>query len=300
MTRRPWCSGGLAIALASNLPAQGILDVLDGETLYTGGFLATLGLELDRSDQLRRGTNTIADPDAGHERSLTGTLALQYGLRHDLQVGIAFEFADHERRSTGGAEAAEGLGDVHLLGKWRFLRLDGKARATNFALITEVSLPTGEDDATTGGNRLEPELQPGSGGVDPALGVGITHEPGRWRFNAAVLHQWHIDSDGDDHRLGNGLVAELTGGNRFWLEPYPGPFMRADLSVRWYHEDQARMGAFLPDSGGERATVGVNWAFRPRPSLDFQIGVETPFWQDVDGTQLGHDWSIDLTFGYRF
>ncbi|MBK8098813.1 MAG: transporter [Planctomycetes bacterium] len=289
-----------ALVAAGNLTAQGILDVLDGETLYSGGFLATLGFELDRGDQLRQGRDRIADPDAGHERRLTGTLALQYGLRHDLQLGIALAFADHERRSLAGDADADGLGDVHLLGKWRFLRLDGPARATNFALITELSLPTGEDDATTNGIRLEPELQPGSGGVDPALGVGITHEPGRWRFNAALLHQWRTDSDGDDHRLGNGLVAELAAGNRFWLEPYPGPFMRADLAVRWYDEDHARMGSPLADSGGERATVAVNWAFRPRPSVDCQVGVETPFWQDVGGTQLGHDWSVDLTFGYRF
>lgn len=291
----------LLLLLAAPLPAQGaILDLLDGETLYDGGFLLTLGHQLERKERLRTGRDTAADPLASHELHQQTTLALQYGLRHDLQLGIAISRVERTLSGTGLDQQTEGLGDLDLLAKWRFLRLDAPHVATNFALLGGVSLPTGEDDARRGGVELPPDLQPGSGGIDPMLGAAVTHEPRRWRFNAAVAYRLRTDPDGDGDRPGDAIVAELAAGNRFWLEPYPGPFMRLDAVLRWYREERDRMGGPLAGTGGQRATAGLTWAFRPRPALDFQVYVEVPFWQRVNETQLGDDWSLDLTFGYRF
>lgn len=287
-------------ALALPLPGQGILDLLDGETLYQGGFLATLGHEVRRGDTLRRGTGRAPDPQASHELFTSTTLALQYGLRRDLQIGVALPWVARERDGIGVRADTDGLGDCELLAKWRFARWDAPGKAWNFALLGELSVPTGEDDVRESGVRLEPELQPGSGGFDPALGIATTYEPGRWRFNAAARYRWRTDSDDDETRLGDDLVAELAAGNRFWLEPYPGPFMRADFVLRWYHEDDARFAGSAIQSGSERATVGFNLAFRPQPALDLQVGIEIPYWQRVSGTQLGEDGALDLTFGYRF
>ena len=293
-------AAGLLGCVVATVPAQGVLDLMDGETLYEGGSLVTLGFEYDRGDRLRRGSRRVADPGASQETSTRSTLSYQFGLRHDLQVGVALPYASHERVGTGGSAEADGIGDLELLAKWRFYRFDALGVALNISALGALSLPTGADDATANGLRLEPELQPGSGGVDPALGIGVTHEPERWRFNAAALYRWRTDSDSDDTRLGDELVCELAAGNRFWLEPYPGPFMRLDLIARYHHDAVAEQAGVLADSGGERATLGLNWAFRPRPSLDFQLGVELPVWQDVRGTQLGDDWALDVSFGYRF
>src|SRR5262245_13283459 len=185
--------------LAGAASAQGaVLDVLDGETLYDGGFLLTLGQEIARKEVLRRGSERVTDPFASHETLAETTLALQYGLRHDLQLGIAASWVDHQRDTVAGALGADGFGDLDLMAKYRFLRFDGVGFATNFALLGGVSLPTGDDDEPAaglslpsggGGSELEPSLQPGSGGIDPWLGVGVTHEPGRWRFNAATMYQ---------------------------------------------------------------------------------------------------------------
>ncbi len=288
------------LCLAGGLSAQGILDLLDGETLYDGGSLVTLGFEYDRGDQLRSGTDRASDPRASQESSARATLAWQLGLRHDLQVGVALPFVSHDRAGIGLDADADGVSDIDILGKWRFYRFDALGVALNVSVIGALSLPTGDDDVTAGGARLEPELQPGSGGFDPALGIGVTHEPERWRFNAAGLYRWRTDTDTDGARLGDELVCELAAGNRFWLEPYPGPFMRLDVIGRYYHEGRSRLQGPLADSGGARATLGLNWAFRPRPALDLQLGVEFPFWQDVHGTQLGDDWAVDMTIGYRF
>lgn len=298
-------SAALAPVLAALLPcgaaAQGTtLDVLDGETLYDGGFLLTLGTGVERREELLQGSTTVADPLASHEFEWRTTLALQYGLRHDLQLGVALPWVHTEAGSLAGDLEAFGLGDLELLAKYRFLRLDGRGFATNFAVIGGLSLPTGDDDQRSSGVELPPDLQPGSGSVDPSLGAAVTHEPGRWRFNAAVLQRWYTDADGDGDRPGDQFLVELAAGNRFWLEPYPGPFMRLDLVGRYHREGRDRMDGPLPDSGGERVTAGLNLAFRPRPSLDFQLYAEVPVHEHVHGTQPGHDWTAEFTFGYRF
>lgn len=289
------------LLFGAGLPAQAVLDVVDGETLYEGGHLVSFGNELQREESRRAGSARSADPEAGHRFRFTSTLAWQYGLRHDLQVGVAVPYVDVEREFAGGQEADAGIGDVELLVKWRVKRWDAPSVAVNAALIAMVSLPTGDDDQRAAGRELEPEQQVGSGGVDPAIGFAITPEPGRWRFNAAVLYRCHTDTDGDGDRRGDSLFAELAVGNRFWLEPYPGPFMRLDLFARFHHERRDRQDdVLLTDTGGSRLLAGATLAFRPRPAIDLQLTGEVPVWRDLNGTQLDVDWTCDLSLGYRF
>jgi hypothetical protein len=293
----------LAFVLAgAPLLAQGtVLDVVDGETLYQGGNLLCLSTELDREEVLRRGGDRVDDPFASHRYRVTTTMAWQYGLRNNVQLGVAASWSADEAESLAGSSSAAGVGDLELLGKWRFKRWDGPGYSINTSLLGSLSLPTGDDDVVEGGGELEPERQLGSGGLDPSVGLAITPEPGRWRFNAAILRQLRTDTDDDGDRMGHAWFAELAIGNRFWLEPYPGPFMRLDVFVHWFDEERDRAdGASIVDSGGERVTVGAKWAFRPRPSLDFQVSGEVPIWRDVNGTQLDDDWSVVLAVGYRF
>ncbi|MBL9077142.1 MAG: transporter [Planctomycetes bacterium] len=288
-------------AAAAVLPAQNVLDDLDGETLYDGGNLISVSHELDREEVLRRGSRREVDPAASHRFRSTTTLAWLHGLRNDLQLGIALPYADVETESATGQQVTAGVGDLELLAKWRFHRWDTRGASINSALLLHVSLPTGEDDAGASGLDFEPEQQVGSGGVDPSIGVAITPEPGRWRFNAAVLYTLHTDSDGDGDQRGDALFAELAVGNRFWLEPYPGPFMRLDLLLRWRDEQRDTLDhARLADTGGQQLTAGVTWAFRPRPAIDLQLGVEVPLWRDANGAQLDRDWTALTSMGYRF
>lgn len=287
------------------LPAQNqVLDVVDGETLYKGGALVSVSYDVDREESLWRGNRRLGDADAQHRTRMTSTLAWQYGLRHDFQVGIAVPRVFDDYQSADGGSRTEGLGDVELLAKWRFHRWDAPRVAINTALITALSLPTGANDEGARGVALTPERQPGSGGVDPALGVAVTPEPGRWRFNAAILRQFRNDTDGDGDRLGESWYGELAVGNRFWLEPYPGPFMRFDVFGHWYDEARDRQaGGFVPNTGTERVAVGATWAFRPRPSLDFQLTGERVVWRDATADaqgQLDDAWSIQFAIGYRF
>ena len=61
---------------------------------------------------------------------------------------------------------------------------------------------------------------------------------------------------------------------------------------------------FLMSSPGQYAWIDRQSGQR-RPAtiqdaLDFQVYVEVPLVQQVEGTQLGVDWQADFTFGHRF
>lgn len=279
---------------------EGALDLLDGETLYEDGWLFSVGYDRVEKATLRDGGDRIHDPLGRRETHHAVPLSAHWGLRHDLQLSAIIPWVRREEASAGTERlSSEGIGDVVLAAKFRFLRLDGEGWGTNFSVLGGIELPTGSDDERDGGATLAPDLQPGSGSWDPFVGGGVTHEPGRWRFNAFFFYKLNTGND-DDFKHGDRLYVELAAGNRFWLEPYPGPFMRADLLLRYRGEGHDEAGGVAdPDSGGDQLTLGLNWAFRPRPTLDFQVGFEVPVWESVEGTQLAETYSVFIAFGWR-
>lgn len=297
----------LAHVLLLGGPARGqeeTLDVLDGETLYQDGWLLTVTSQIERREVLLEGDSSAKDPLHRRQTNSTVALAGHYGLRYDLQLSaiVPYVFRDLEQRDPTGPDhlRAEGLGDVATLVKWRYYRWDAPGEALNLSGIVGLEWPSGSDDERGGGERLPPELQPGSGSFDPMAGLAATYEPRRWRFNAFGLYK-HNSRNNRGDRFGDEVFCEVAAGNRFWLKPYPGPFLRADVMFRYRNQQRAEQDNLgVRDTGGDLVTAGANLAFRPRPSLDFQLAVEVPVYERVNGTQLGQQISVSLAFGYRF
>lgn len=296
----------LILALAGALPVEaqeGALDVLDGETLFEGGWLFTLGIEQERREGLLDGSRSVSDPFDRAQTDHSVTLSAHYGLRHDLQISAILPYVRRELAldNPSGPDrlAGDGAGDFTAVAKWRFYRWDAPHRVLNVAVIGGLELPTGATDERDGGGLLPPGLQPGSGSWDPLLGLGATYEPYRWRFNAFVVYK--VNGEGArDFNPGEEFHAEVALGNRFWLEPYPGPFMRFDVMIRYRHADSSTSGGrTVDDSGGDLWTVGANLAFRPQPTIDLQVQVEIPIAERVHGLQLEQDYSVFVVFGFR-
>ncbi len=289
--------GGAAAAQANTI------DVLDGETLFKGGWLFSLEYDITRKSGLQNGSRHVSDPLRRSEVHQEAALSGHYGLRQDLQLTAIVPWVRRELRQSGaGPERlnASGLGDTSLIAKWRFYRWDADKQTINVALLAGLAVPTGAYREKDHGVRLPPELQPGSGSWDPSVGVAATYEPGRWRFNAAASYTDNRQNR-SDYRFGDEVLIELEAGNRFWLEPYPGPFMRFDLTTRYYWQARGRQDGHIDHmTGGERITVGGTLAFRPRPSLDFQVGIELPVYQVTKSTQLALDYSAFFAVGFRF
>jgi hypothetical protein len=294
----------LLAAAASASAQQETLDLLDGETLYEHGWLFTAGWDYERREGMRERSHRVSDPLDQAREDHAWSVSGHFGLRNDVQLSLLIPYVSRTLRlnDPDGPDRlrADGLGDATVAAKWRFYRWDAPHIATNFALIGALDLPTGRDDARDHGRRLPHDLQPGSGSWDASVGAAVTHEPYRWRFNAAVLYTKNGSANrGVNH--GDSFFAEIAAGNRFWLEPYPGPFMRFDGFLRFSCDRPDRIrGSRDRDSGGDLLTAGCTLAFRPKPILDFQITLEIPVWQRVRGRQLGTEVLVFFAFGVRF
>jgi hypothetical protein len=298
-----WAVGPFLLA-GTAAAQEGALDVLDGETLYENGALLTAGYEFRMKRGLLDDADRVGDPLHRRQVDHAGVLSAHYGLLHTLQLGTIVPYVSRSLRLDDPAGpdrfSAEGMGDVTLYAKWRYYRWEEVGKAMNFAILGGVELPTGADDRRDHGVLLPAELQPGSASWDPFFGTSVTHEPGRWRFNAMTLYK-RVGQGTHEYKQADQFFAEVAVGNRFWLEPYPGPFMRADLMIRYRYEwADVRAGRRVPDTGGELVTIGVNWAFRPRPTLDFQVAVEYPLVEFLRGTQLKESLAVFVVFGMRF
>lgn len=294
---------GSAAAFAQEEPWQETLDVLGGETLYEDGWLFTLGYGLTRKAGLLRGQDRVGDPNHTVEIDQGVPLAAHYGLLHDVQLGVVLPYvfnSFHQGNTLGPTRlSAEGLGDITLYGKWAFLEHFEPHMNLKASVIGGLGMATGSDHESDRGVRLPPELQPGTGSWDGFLGAAVNYEPSRWKFDATVLYKRNGEND-EHYHFGDELFVELAAGNRFYLEPYPGPFMRFDLELLYRHFDHDRLGASaVDDTGKDLLTVGGRYVFRPRPEIDTQVEVEVPVYQHVRGTQLAEKFSVFFVFAIR-
>jgi hypothetical protein len=120
-------------------------------------------------------------------------LRLPYVRRTDIREG------HHEHHHGGGVSNtvdfrgdAAGIGDLTVLGQWRFF--NNVATGTEAAVLAGARLPTGRTDVRDRqGVRFETEFQPGSGSVDPLLGLAFTQRFGAWSFDSNVLYAFAGD-----------------------------------------------------------------------------------------------------------
>jgi hypothetical protein len=303
LTACVFLAGAGVSAAAQDEPWERTLDVLGGETLYEDGWLFTLGYSATRKAGLLHRDDRAGDPTHRSEFEQALSLAAHYGLLHDVQLGVLLPYVwtSVHQETTGVPPrlAASGLGDAAFFGKWAFFENYEPHMNLKASLIGGLEVPTGASRESDHGVRLPPDLQPGSGSWDPFLGAALNYEPNRWKFDATVLYKRNGENAGHYH-LGDELYVELAAGNRFYLEPYPGPFMRFDLELIYRHFDRDRLGGSVIDSSGrDLLSVGGRYVFRPRPSIDTQIEVEVPVYQRVGGIQLAEKFSVFLVFAIR-
>ncbi len=81
---------------------------------------------------------------------------------------------------------ASGFGDAQIYGTYQ---LSASVKGNSSALMFGLKVPTGEThQKSRDGERLETELQPGSGSWDPFLGLAYSRSWGAWSFNSNMLY----------------------------------------------------------------------------------------------------------------
>jgi hypothetical protein len=202
------CLGLTGAAQATHLSSgvqgrqSGAIKTLSPATLRAGEWLGGLSFEYSRSDTISDAKlEALADAGVEGVHSVdsisTTSFSLAYGVTNDFTVYLQLPYVNRDNIREGHFDEDEmeaeverlgdsrGIGDLTVLGQYRFFN-QGETTA---ALFAGVNLATGETDKTSDeGERFETEFQPGSGSVDPILGIAARKSWGPSSLTGSLLY----------------------------------------------------------------------------------------------------------------
>ena len=227
-----------------------------------------------------------------------------FGLNKNFTVKLGIPYVTKRLDRPGAAPTlrSEGLGDVPLVGKYRFYQKTGLGETTEAAAIFGFELPTGRDGVSDGGILLPAPLQPGSGSLDAILGGAITRVDGRWLVNADLIAK--INSEASNYRFGNVLRADVGGQYRV----HPARYDRfdqltvnlvAELNSVWLGRDRLD-GASVEASGGLKLFVTPGIQVILNRYFLVEAAVQIPVVMNLNGSQLEEDYVAIVGLRARF
>lgn len=205
-------------------------DFTEGtQTVPRGRFQLEFGYTFTYNDDGGVETRTQTVPEA----------LLRVGIVPDFEFRLAW--TGYERVSNDPGGDTDGLTDMAVGFKWRLLDQDGAA--PNFAILGELSIPTGSKERT-------------SDGVDPA-----------------IIFAWAYDLNERFSVAGNVGAGALTGPGETDFE--------ASVSFAGGVSITDQLGAYIeyygifPDGGGDThyADGGLTYQFTPNFQIDGRVGV---------------------------
>ncbi len=224
----------LSTAMADH-PVSGLQSGTSGPIITSSGKTAKKGtgavginfqhVEFDNFSNERLSELTDQDEDVHGTSSLQRTsIDAVIGVTNNLTLGFSVPFVKRnnlkETAHHGSDEefellgSAEGLGDAQIFGQYQFYA--NSNNSTFISALFGVKLPTGEtNEKSREGERLEVELQPGTGSTDPFLGLAISTSLGLWELDSNILYtlatQGSQDTDlGDIFNYNVALSAPLS------------------------------------------------------------------------------------------
>ncbi len=279
LAARSWRAGALvAVGLTVATTSAGAHNPIftpGPHVVYQGGLEVTAKYRRDRASgagQTETGQDAI--------------LELEYGLTADWTAEVELPYANRETNGRG----ASGLGEVVLRTRYRFLRIDRPGVQDSAALLLQVKLPTGDDDAN-------PRL--GSGSTDFVAGLLYGHEARRWYYNVAARYRVNGDGGGGLDK-GDRQFLDLVGGVRPFLTGYLEPDAVLFLELNWENAGRDDLdGVGLDDTGGWELFLSPG-LFATYRNLALRTGVQIPIAENLAGNQPTSDYRFKVELRYTF
>ena len=324
---------------STNAGTAGPIVTISASTLAAGQSAAAVMFEATKFDPFSDAQ--LLEFAAAHEHvhSLDSiyapSIGYAYGITNDLTVSLKLPYVlrtnNREGHHSHGPEGntvekrgdAEGVGDLTILGQYRFF--NDRASATEFAALFGVKAPTGRTDAKDNeGVRFETELQPGTGSWDFLLGAAATKRFGAWSFDANVLYVIATEGAqntnlGDRFQFNAGVSYRLAGLGVYTQRPMyhggishdhdhhhesSGPALDLVLEINgeWHDKQKVRGGdedhsGIDPNSGGTVVYLspGVRLS---KDTWSAFVSVGIPIVNDLNGFQ--DDTELRLLSGVSF
>lgn len=200
---------------------------------------------------------------------------------------------------------SEGIGDLSILGQYRFL---GQSSGPQASLLFGIKTPTGAtDERDDEGELFETEFQPGSGSWDGLFGLAVTQGMGRWSLDSNVLYaaategaeqtdlgdRFHYNAAISYRLIGAGNAVETAhehrhgGGHQHEHEANGKGGFAVDAALEINGEWQAKetiSGETDPNSGGNVVYLSPGVRLTSNAWSGF-VSVGLPIVNDLNGEQ---------------
>lgn len=189
-----------------------------------------------------------------------------------------------------------GWGDLKLLAKYQFFQKDTKSSTLRMTFLGGIKLPTGKYNASDAGGPLPRPLQIGSGSFDFYGGPIFTYVQDQLGINTEI--NFRKNAEANDYQFGDILSANLALGYRILpkvYETYPSPYATAYLELlSQFSGKDLENGAKLDNTGGSVVLLSPGLQYVLSRTFLLEASLQFPIFQDLNGTQLGIDFSSTL------
>ena len=313
-------STGLGIGLGGPINTQSAIPLPKGKWSVGAG-AEFIDFDAFSDEELLRFAEEDPEADIHSVDSvLEAALAVSYGLAEDLSMGVRIPYVRREniREAHGHGEAeeedaeaehdqaeeeegvevlgdADGLGDIILFGQYRFYH--DQQTNSHTSLLFGVKTPTGAtDEKSDEGERLETELQPGSGSWDGLFGLAYSRYLKKVSLNASVLYklvtEGSQDTDLGDVLSYNAGLSYRLGGNGDHHHAHDhqahghGSWdLILELNGEWRDKEQQR-GISNPNSGGNWLFISPGVRYSRDSGWAVALSVGAPIVTDLNGRQV--------------
>lgn len=226
----------------------------------------------------------------------TAPAIFSYALITDATVTLTVPYINKHFETPTSTFKASGIGDISLIGKYRFYRRDVPFGRDQAAFIGGLEFPSGSTSEGPG-IKAAPPLQLGSGGVDGIVGVAAGTTRSWYSIEGAV--QGKINSEAKDFHFGNALLYDLY----LAYQTYPGwptPPAQLNFSVEFNGRTVAdnKVEGRTLNTGGTVLFISPGIQYIVTGNLLFETGVQIPIVKDFPSGALEPDFTV--LFGFRF
>lgn len=286
--------------LGSLNPSVSFALPIETDTALTVGFesnaVRSFARVIRKTDLLRDG-DTVFDPEDREVTAYSTPLVVPLRITPNLvAIGILPILTIEAEKTAAGnrvEDSASGLGDVQLLVKQAFYRKDALKATTRLAWIAGIKLPTGDETQS-------PAL--GSGSFDFIIGGILTHIVDRFAIHADLKYKVNTEAHGV--RVGNGLKHDVALEYRIIPRRFRSisdKTLNLILELNGLYVERSKSGAGkVADTGGETLFLSPGIQLVATPRLIIEGLFQYPLIQELQGTQLGVDYTVSLGFRYSF
>lgn len=220
-------------------------------------------------------------------------LMYKFNDRFELSLDVPYILRRYIEVDThdivGAHQQTDGLGDIQLVGQyWLY-----QQQQQRVGILAGIKFPTGDTkEKNILNQRVEPELQIGSGSYDYVVGVLYQLKKDGWLVKA---NGSYVISNPGDQEFENGDLLTLSALTGYVLHANSkNPLTIGMDSIVQYQAKQKQYGSHVADSGGVTILMGPSLEVGVNSTTSVFTNIHLPVYQNLGGIhqELDMTWEI--------